>query len=90
MSGIRWPKVLRCLGVYVGHDKKSNEKLNWLDKLDKINQLVTLWSKRDLSIYGRVQIIKSFAVAQLVQVASLLSIPVGIVPKLNDIFFRFL
>ena len=55
---------------YVGHDQKSNEKLNWLDKLDKINQLLTLWSKRDLSVYGRVQIIKSFAVAQLVQVAT--------------------
>ena len=68
----------------------SNEKLNWLDKLDKINQLITLWSKRNLSIYGRVQIIKSFAVAQLVQVASLLPVPIGIVPKLNDIFFRFL
>ena len=74
----------------LGMTKKGNEKLNWLDKLDKINQLITLWSKRDLSIYGRVQIIKSFAVAQLVQVASLLPVPVGIVLKLNDIFFRFL
>ena len=59
------------LGILVGHDKERNEKLNWLDKIDKIRQLILSWSKRDLSIYGKVQIVKSFAVSQLVNVASL-------------------
>ena len=78
---------MRCLGMFVGHDKERNEKLNWLDKIDKIRQLILLWSKRGLSIYGKVQIIKSFAVSQLVNVASLLPIPNEIVKKINKIFF---
>ena len=70
--------------------KKMIEKLNWLDKIDKIRQLILSWSKRDLSIYGKVQIIKSFAVLQLVNVASLLPIPSEIVKKINKIFFKYL
>ena len=75
LLGMKWPKAMRCLGIFVRHDKERNENLNWLDKIDKIHQLILSWSKRDLSIYGKVQIINSFAVAQLVNVASLVSIP---------------
>ena len=52
---MKWPKAMRCLGIFVGHDKEKNEKLNWLDKIDKIRQLILSWSKRDLSIYGKMQ-----------------------------------
>ena len=87
---MKWPKAMRCLGIFVGHDNERNEKLNWLDKIDKIRQLILSWSKRDLSIYGKVQIIKSFAVSQLVNVASLLPIPNDIVKMINKIFFKYL
>ena len=29
LFGIRWPKVIRCLGIYLAHNKSLNEKLNW-------------------------------------------------------------
>ena len=87
---MKWPKAMRCLGIFVGHGKERNEKLNWLDKIDKIRQLILSWSKRDLSIYGKVQIIKSFAVSLLVNVASLLPIPNEIVKMINKIFFKYL
>ncbi len=90
LFGIKWPKVMRCLGIYVGHDKLLNEKLNWFDKLDEIRQLLSLWSARDLSIYGKVQIIKTFAVSQLVLVASLLPVPKDIVTEINRMFFKFI
>ena len=90
LFGMIWPTAMRCLGIFVGHDKERNEKLNWLDKIDKIRQLILSWSKRDLSIYGKVQIIKSFAVSQLVNVASLLPIPNEIVKMINKIFFKYL
>ena len=33
LFGMKWPKAMRCLGIFVGHDKERNEKLNWLDRL---------------------------------------------------------
>ena len=79
LFGMKWPKAMRCLGIFIGHDKERNEKLNWFDKIEKMRQSIAAWSKRDLRIYGKVQIIKSFAVSQLVHVASLIPVPSGIV-----------
>ena len=45
---------------------------------------------RDLSIYGKVQIIKTFAISQLVLVGTLLPVPKGIETDINDIFFKFI
>ena len=44
----------------------------------------------NLSIYGKVQIIKSFAVSQLVNVASLLPIANEVVKKINKMIFKYL
>jgi len=79
LFGIKWPPVLRCLGIYVGYDQALNEKFNWLYKLDKIDRLLSSWSKRDISFYGRIVVIKTFAIAQIVQSASLLTVPKGLV-----------
>ena len=32
---MKWPKAMRCLGIFIGHDKERNEKLNWFDKIEK-------------------------------------------------------
>ena len=90
LFGIKWPKVLRCLGIYVGHDKQANEILNWDDKLEQISDIFNSWSKRDLTIYGKIQIIKTFAVSKLAHSASLLPIPKGIEEKVNRLFFTFI
>ena len=75
--GVKWPKTIRSLGIFLGLDKILNEQLNWHDKIDKSNTLLTTWSNRDLSLYGKVPILKTFAVSQLVQPAFLLPIPGG-------------
>lgn len=90
LFGIKWPKVMRCLGIYVGHDKLLNEKLNWHDKIQIINKSLKSWSKRDLSLYGKIQLIKTFGISHLVQAASLLPTPNGFDSKLNDLFFKFI
>ena len=89
LFGIKWPKALRCLGLFFGHDEELTEKLNWLDKLDKIDQLLSLWSRRDLSLYGKVQIVKTLALSQVVHVASILPIPKTIQFQLNSMLYKF-
>ncbi len=90
MFGIKWPRAIKCLGIYIGHDSELNTNLNWFEKLDKIDQLLLAWCKRDLSIYGRILVVKTFAISQLVQVASLLPVPQGFVLRLNKMLFSFL
>ena len=39
------------VGIYFGHDKEECEKLNWENKIEKMNNLLLLWSKRNLTIF---------------------------------------
>ena len=57
LFGIKWPKQFRCLGIYLGHDKQLNNK-NFNEQIDQIEDILKRWKKRDLSLFGRVQIPK--------------------------------
>ena len=48
----RWPKIpIKALGVYFTHDQKLLKKKNFIERLDSINTLISIWSSRGLSVY---------------------------------------
>ena len=51
--GLKWVKNLRILGVYFSNGLLDVDTDNWKPKLDKLKQVLGLWSKRDLSFLGR-------------------------------------
>jgi hypothetical protein len=60
IENIKWTnKPIKTLGIYYGHDYIECEKLNWEKKIEKMNSLFLSWSKRNLSILGKVLIIKA-------------------------------
>ena len=61
LFGIKWPEQIRCLGIYLGYNKQLNGIRNWYEKLDDIEVILKKWQNRDLSLFGRVQILKIFA-----------------------------
>ena len=67
MYGIKFTSgPVRCLGIYVGHNKGECYKKNWIDKLEKFQKLLDCWRLRDLTLFGKVIIIKTLAISQLV------------------------
>jgi hypothetical protein len=45
-GGIKWTdKPVKTLGIYFGHDKEECERLNWENKIEKMNNLLLLWTK---------------------------------------------
>jgi hypothetical protein len=87
---IKWPGHFKYLGLYLGYNKAFNNKRNWDDKVDKLDQILKKWLKRDLSLLGKIQVIKALALPQLTLSASLLPIPNDVIKNVNDILFRFL
>ena len=56
---IKWPKTLiKALGVYFTYDPKLLKEKNFVERLDGIKKLITIWSSRGLSLNGKVTIIK--------------------------------
>ena len=49
--------------------------MNWISKINKVECILESWGKRDLSLLGKVQLIKTFALSQFVLPATLLVIP---------------
>jgi hypothetical protein len=40
VGGIKWTdKPVKTLGIYFGHDKEECERLNWENKIEKMNNL---------------------------------------------------
>ena len=49
--------------VYFGNNKEECEKLNWENKIDKMNTLFFSWGKLNLTILGKILIIKTLVIA---------------------------
>ena len=68
----------------------KNLKSNWSDKIDKIKNIVASWRERDLSLFGKIQVMKTFIISQFVLPASLLTVPPKIVKQIENVLYEFL
>lgn len=79
------------LGINFTHHAEDFFKLNYLPKLSRIKNLIHQWSKRDLTPIGKIIIIKTFAVSQLVYILTVLpSPPVNFLQEINRLFHKFI
>ena len=90
LFGIKWPDQIRCLGLYVGYSKEKNNDMNWISKIEKIDCILNSWKKRDLSLLGKVQLIKTFALSQFVLPATFLVVPPNEIKRIESMLYRFL
>lgn len=89
--GINWPeKPIRVLGVYVSYDHKECEKMNYENKISKCQSLLNDWKGRNLSLLGKIQIIKTFIISQFLFVTSSLVMPSKYVIHVNKMIISFI
>ena len=63
---------VRILGVHVPYNERENNELNFHLKLRKMQTNLDIWRARNLTLFGKVMIIKSRGLSQLVYSASTL------------------
>ena len=63
-------KPVKVLGLYFGIISKECDKLNWETKLEKTKNLMTSWEKRNLSLLGKILIVKTLIIPQFTYIAS--------------------
>ena len=57
------------------YDLEVSEKKKSLDKLGSLKKTLNMWFQRDLSIVGRINIIKTLALSKLVFICSFMNTP---------------
>ena len=83
--------MIKILGIYFSNSKSASDiEENWLSRIENIQRIFGLWSRRDLSIIGKVLIIKTFGLSQLIFLFQSLILPRKVIDLVNTIFFRFL
>ena len=83
-------EIIKILGVYFGYDEKQRDDLNFQQTLKSIKKSINMWKWRNLSLLGKIQIIKTFAIPKLMFRASVIPISNDLVKEANSIFYNFI
>ena len=88
---IEFVTSLKILGIYFSKQHPAgNMEVNWETKIEAIERTLNLWSKRNLSIIGKIQIIKTLIISHLNYVMESISIPMPVLSDINRRLFRFI
>ena len=84
-------RAVKILGVYFTYDRSVRHKLNFKEIIDAIKtKLQLVWKWRNLTIIGRIQIIKTFVIPLLMYRAGSICIDKDVVTEANRIIFDFI
>lgn len=89
--GINWKEdYIYSLGVFYCHNEHQMLEKNFNSKLKSFEKTIFMWSGRDLSLKGKICVLKSMALPKLLYIAGNLAVPEWFVKKVNDLMFKFL
>ena len=83
--------TIKILGIHLQNSKMARDiEDNWKHRISKVKSLITEWSKRDLSILGKVLVIKAFLLSQFTYVMQAIGLPNKVLTEINTMLYRFL
>ena len=80
---------IKILGVYFSRNLKRKNEVNYKEILSRIKRLVGWWKQRDLTIFGRIQLLKTYALSKINYISSLIVVPHDIFREVERISFEF-
>jgi len=85
-----WKDKVKILGILFTYDTDLMWSLNYDDKIKKLGCIINLWKQRDLSPIGKVTIMKSYGLSQLLYTSSMISMPESIQKRVNALVFSYI
>ena len=81
---------IQLLGITITTDIKKSTEKNFLPKLKAIENVLKHWSRRKLSLKGKITVINSLVISLIVYPATVLETPNSILEDINKLLFNFL
>ena len=89
--GFRWPRdPIKALGIFFSYDKNKTNELNFAEKIRNLEKTLNNWKKRNLTLYGEINIVKTFGLSKLIYNASVLVIPEHFIKETEKLIFDFI
>ena len=67
-------KAMKILGVYFTYDWRKRQELNFEEILKSLSKTLKRWEWRHLTLYGKIQVVKTFVIPKFMFRASLISL----------------
>ena len=81
---------VKILGIHFTYDLCAKRKLNCDDLIKSIKEKLRIWRWRDLTVIGRIQIVKTFIIPILLYRASMICLDKEFLNEANRIIFDFI
>ena len=90
--GITWTnESFKTLGIWFSiKSEQEMIKLNVDDKMEKMQTLLNIWSSRQLSLKGKITVLKSLIMPHIIHIASVLFLQPNIIKDIDQMFQKFL
>ena len=89
-KGRKIKRALKILGIYFTCDNRAKQKLNFDELIESIKKKLKMWRWRDLTLIGRIQIVKTFIIPIFLYRASMICLDKEFINEANKIIFDFI
>ena len=83
-------KPIKILGVHFTYNWRKRQELNFDAVLKSISKTLKGWKWRNLTLYGKIQVVKSFVIPQFMFRASLICLSKDIIKQANSVIYKFI
>ena len=90
ISGIKFSKIVRYLGIYIGTDLVECNVRNWDNKLQNFQKLLDIWKNKHLTLYSKIDFIKTYALSKIIFSVIMLPLPIGFTKNIEKIIYNFI
>ena len=89
--GFRWPRdPIKALGVFFSYDLNKLNELNFAEKIRTLEKTLNGWKRRNLTLYGKINIVKTLGLSKLIYNTSVLVIPGKYIKEIEALIFNFI
>ena len=89
--GFRWPRdPIKTLGIFFSYDLNKTNELNFVEKIKNLEKTLNCWKRRNLTLYGKINIVKTFGLSKLIYNSSVLVVPVNLIKEIEKLIFSFI
>lgn len=90
ISNIKIKTVVKYLGIVVTRNKELREKENIHKNITKCKTMLNSWLRRDITIFGRVLLLKMESLSRVIHPAFSLKVYDKMVQLINNVNFKFI
>ena len=89
--GFRWPRdPIKALGIFFSYDTNKTNELNFAEKIRNLEKTLNRWKRRNLTLYGKINIVNTSGLSKLIYNASVLVIPEKYIKEIENLIFDFI